>query len=117
MYKRQAYALNGLGDLARTEGRLDEAGTRFADSLRLSREIGDQRGIADALRNLGWLACQAGRSDEAFVDLHEAMERFAAMEDRIEMCIRDRSRAAQTRSVNSFMLPPTCCLLYTSRCV
>ena len=51
--------------------------------LRLSREIGDQRGIADALRNLGWLACQAGRSDEAFVDLHEAMERFAAMEDRI----------------------------------
>jgi len=56
----RAIALNGLGILLESQGDNRQAQTLFEESLELCRKIGDGKGIAMALCQLGWVAMPQG---------------------------------------------------------
>jgi predicted ATPase/class 3 adenylate cyclase len=56
------------------QGSKVEAASHLLEALRLHREIGDQRGIAEALTNLGALAQEQGDLDEAWNYYEEALQ-------------------------------------------
>ena len=56
----RAKVLAGAGHLAQNQGDYATARARFETSLALWREIGDKRGIATALNDLGWVAWRQG---------------------------------------------------------
>jgi hypothetical protein len=57
---RKASFLRILGSTARIRGDLELAKERYEESLALSRQAGDMRGIAHALITLGWAASTRG---------------------------------------------------------
>jgi predicted ATPase/DNA-binding CsgD family transcriptional regulator/Tfp pilus assembly protein PilF len=78
----QAAILNGLGELARAGGRLEEATSLYRESLLLARESGDERILSVALHNLGHIALQQGDAEQADALFAEAMEVSRQLGDR-----------------------------------
>jgi tetratricopeptide (TPR) repeat protein len=62
------FSLSYLGRLAQAVGDHRQAGPLLRESLALSQEFGDRRGVAFALFNLGVSAQQLGQRDQA-IDL------------------------------------------------
>lgn len=69
------------GSLARQEGRA-EAESDLREALVLLQRIGDRRAQGDVLRELGMLARERGRTDEARVHLLAALDACRAVHDR-----------------------------------
>ena len=67
----RAKALNGAGVLAESRGEFDTATRLHEESLEISRQIGDQRGVAWSLNNLGVVAVSQGDYARAQVLLEE----------------------------------------------
>ncbi|HET9168097.1 MAG TPA: BTAD domain-containing putative transcriptional regulator [Actinospica sp.] len=68
---RHASALNNIGLALRCLGRLDEAAAAFADALGHWRGVGDRRGEAATLGNLGrlaWLRADAAESRRLYLE-------------------------------------------------
>ena len=68
-----ADALNIAGMILRDRADAAGAGERFAESLALRRELGDVRGIASTLANLGDLALVAGDPQQATARYEESL--------------------------------------------
>jgi hypothetical protein len=68
----KSYAARHLGFHAMAAGRLDEAGERFEESLRLRREAGHRPAVAAALLALAEWAAEAGDRPRAATLLAEA---------------------------------------------
>jgi DNA-binding SARP family transcriptional activator len=66
--------LDGLGEISRYQGRLDEALARLTRALGMFREVGNRGGQADTLRNLVMVHCDAGCYDLALRLASEALE-------------------------------------------
>jgi predicted ATPase len=66
-------ALHGAGNLACDQGRYDAAAGYYAESLGLLRGLGDARGVANSLINLGQAAFKRGKVAEATVLTKEAL--------------------------------------------
>lgn len=49
----------------RLQARYDEARVLYVESLRLSEDLADERGVAIELHNLGWVELHLGQVDEA----------------------------------------------------
>jgi len=77
-----ASTLNGLGELARAAGRLDEAAERYERALALCREMDDRRCIAGIEHNLGHVALRRGRYDEARARFAASLAVYAELEHR-----------------------------------
>ncbi|HLG72098.1 MAG TPA: tetratricopeptide repeat protein [Chloroflexota bacterium] len=67
----RARGLEAAGNLARSLGRYEKATVFYAGSLQARLKLGDKRGIALALTNLGVVA-QLGGNDDASVAHHDA---------------------------------------------
>jgi predicted ATPase/class 3 adenylate cyclase/Tfp pilus assembly protein PilF len=67
----RAKALNGAGVLAESQGDWDTATCFHDESLRISRQIGDQHGVAWSLNNLGVVAINQGDHTRAQALLEE----------------------------------------------
>jgi predicted ATPase len=67
----RAKALNGAGVLAESQGDCDTATCFHEESLRISRQIGDQHGVAWSLNNLGVVAINQGDYTRAQALLEE----------------------------------------------
>jgi tetratricopeptide (TPR) repeat protein len=78
-------ALDGRGLVARGHGDNAVALDRLNESLALARELGDLRGIGDALNDLGGVFIARGDLDRAFACCTEALETFRAAGDRRSM--------------------------------
>jgi predicted ATPase/Tfp pilus assembly protein PilF len=69
----RAAALNGAGNLLVERGEYGQAGARYEASLELRRELGDKRGIASSLTNLGVATDRQGAYGRAVALLEEAL--------------------------------------------
>jgi predicted ATPase len=67
----RAKALNGAGVLAESQGDWDTARRLHEESLKISRQIGDQHGVAWSLNNLGVVAINQGDFTRAQALLEE----------------------------------------------
>lgn len=67
-----SYVLRHLGIAEHVAGRLEAAGERLEESVRLRREIGFMPGVAANLVGLAYIAAQDGRRDDAVRLLGEA---------------------------------------------
>jgi predicted ATPase/class 3 adenylate cyclase len=76
-----AKALNGAANLAREQGDYDAAKRRHEQSLAVSSEHGDRRGIAEALNNLGLIALYQGHHAAAQQHCEEGLAIFRAIGD------------------------------------
>ena len=75
MYQHLALCADGLGDK-------QEAARLYREGLEIRRSIGDRRGIARALRQLGRMAAEAGDPHQAVPYYREAMQLLAELDDR-----------------------------------
>ena len=71
----QAKIFNALGGIEMAWGNMGEAFDQFHRSLDLRRQLGDRRGAATVLRNLGSLHSHVGEYQEALLRLEEAWPR------------------------------------------
>lgn len=78
---RQASALYWLGLVQRETGNPIRAQIRLTRSLTLYQSLGDHRGAAKVLRELGWVAWDRGRLDEAVDRCTECLALLDATED------------------------------------
>jgi len=69
---RASSALNGMGEVHRGEGRLDEAEPLYREAARLSRAAGDRRGAATCQTNVAAVLIGRGNLQEARAALAEA---------------------------------------------
>lgn len=75
-----ARLLAGSGTLAHNQGHYAAARTAYEAALALYREIGDRRGVANTLNNLGWVAWRQGefatsrRLSEEGLFLHQSRD-------------------------------------------
>ena len=67
-------ALDAAGYFLAITGELSEARLKHEESLRLSKELGDQHGVGKALWRLGIIALREGRSDAAEMLQREGLE-------------------------------------------
>ena len=74
-----ASALNGLGDVAASQGHHDSARRYHHQSLARYRQIDDRWGIARVLADLASVDLQAGEYAEADRSLEEAVQAFRAL--------------------------------------
>jgi tetratricopeptide (TPR) repeat protein len=72
--KVRAEVINNAGNLAYNQGELDEAQAMHEESLRLRKQIGDQRGIAGSKNNLGLLYRERGNYLAAEKHFRDALE-------------------------------------------
>ena len=86
----RARALASGAHLSALAGDVAVAEQRYAESVRILRELGDEAGLAEALRGLAELAAEQGRSDEARAAAEEALELFTGLNDRGAMAGRLR---------------------------
>ncbi|MBN1444433.1 MAG: protein kinase [Planctomycetes bacterium] len=77
----RARALHALGTLAHNEGDNRRARASLEEGLRLRREIGDERGIAEILNNLSWTACELSDLETADALAREALSRNRELGD------------------------------------
>jgi len=78
----RARALTVRADLEQKEGRLEEAAATAEEALAAWRALGDERGIAEGLRQRGMVAMFRWDLDAADRDFHEALLAFRAAGDR-----------------------------------
>jgi predicted ATPase/class 3 adenylate cyclase len=69
----RARALVALGDIVREQGEYRRAAEVYEESLRLHREQGDERGIADVLQGLGRLAWRRSDYEHATAFFEESL--------------------------------------------
>ncbi len=69
----RAKALGGAGTAAWGQADYGAAADLLGESLRLRRELGDRSGVAASLNNLGLVAADAGRPDEARTMYEESL--------------------------------------------
>lgn len=77
----RATLLYAQGMIARRRGDSAAAVDRFTGSLNLHRQLGDQRGIASALRGLGFVYYYLGNYATARYHLEEALSLFRSLDD------------------------------------
>jgi tetratricopeptide (TPR) repeat protein len=77
----RAKALLAAGSLAYWQGDLETTARQYEESLSISRELNDARGIADGLFNLSFVHGVLGRSDVASRYLLEARATFEQLGD------------------------------------
>ncbi len=70
----RARALTAAADISSWTGEREAYFVRADEAVSIYRELGDQRGMADALEELGVALMQAGRFDVALADVQEAMD-------------------------------------------
>lgn len=78
----RAKALNGGGNMVYNQGDYDAAQMLHEESLAISREMGDERGIAGSLNNLGLIARSRGDYARARALFEEARETNKRMGNR-----------------------------------
>ncbi|WP_431878774.1 BTAD domain-containing putative transcriptional regulator [Amycolatopsis sacchari] len=78
----QAIVLRNLGQIDLYRDAYDEALDAFEQSLRLFREVGDDRGAGISLAGLGTVRRMAGENERALHHCHEALDLFARAGDR-----------------------------------
>jgi tetratricopeptide (TPR) repeat protein len=81
----RAKALLGAGQLAHFQGDHDTARTLLAESLAISRELGDRWVIAESLRTLGEVACSLGDYEAARALVEDSVEMFWGLRNRCEI--------------------------------
>jgi predicted ATPase/transcriptional regulator with XRE-family HTH domain len=91
-----AAALNGLGLVARMQGRPEEAGELHEQALRMFRAIGYNHGIARGTVNLGLVKFDMGHLDGAVDELRAGLALYRA--------IGDPNRVANTLSLLGLVL-------------
>jgi predicted ATPase/DNA-binding XRE family transcriptional regulator len=79
--RHRAQALNGAGWIAQDQSDNAQAGTFFAESLRLSRLIDDRRGIAEALHGVGGQVQASGDDEHAVALFSESLQLYRALDD------------------------------------
>jgi predicted ATPase/DNA-binding XRE family transcriptional regulator/Tfp pilus assembly protein PilF len=77
----RARALNGAGNLARRRAEHDLAITYHQQSLDISRQIDDRKGIARSLNNLGVVARDRGDAEQTLRLCEESLSLFRAVGD------------------------------------
>jgi DNA-binding SARP family transcriptional activator/tetratricopeptide (TPR) repeat protein len=70
----RAGLLDGLGEISRFRGRLDQALDQLSQALAMFGELGNRGGQADTLRNLAAVHADAGRYDRAAGLARQALE-------------------------------------------
>ena len=83
----RARALNATATIAHERGDLASARARLAESLEISRSLGDKRGTALALNNLGWLAMMVGDAAEGEPISKEALALCKDLGDKRGMAV------------------------------
>lgn len=81
----RARALGGEGALARLQGDYAAARSLYEQSLAIHRDLGDLRGIADSLSNLGLVGFHRGEYTSALSSLEEAVAIQRELGDRHAM--------------------------------
>jgi non-specific serine/threonine protein kinase len=74
-------ALIGAGELASWQKNHEQAAAWFAEAAELARELGDEWGVAMALRGLGTVAIERGEPEQADALLDESFARFQDLAD------------------------------------
>jgi tetratricopeptide (TPR) repeat protein len=77
----RARALIGAGNLWRLGGNFDSARACLTESLSLSRQVGDIRGVAEALRGLGSAELNKAVPEQAEARLTDSLELFRTLDD------------------------------------
>jgi predicted ATPase/class 3 adenylate cyclase len=92
-------ALTNLGIIARHNGDLAGAATRYRESLALTRELGDQRGTANVLTNLGYVASLQGDLAGAAALYTDSLALARERDDRDQMalCLNNLGVTARKR--------------------
>jgi predicted ATPase/DNA-binding SARP family transcriptional activator len=85
-----ARALASGAHLSALAGNVAVAEQRYAESIRILRELGDEAGLAEALRGFAEVAAERGRPEEARAAAEEALELFTRRNDRGAMAGRLR---------------------------
>jgi hypothetical protein len=80
--RESAFPLLGLADAHIVQADFAAARSFIDDCLQVRREVGDQKGIADATRALGWLELEAGHDAAALEHVREAAKGAHALKDR-----------------------------------
>jgi predicted ATPase/class 3 adenylate cyclase len=73
--------INSAGLLACEQQDYEAARALHQEGLAISRELADERGIADSLNNLGWVACEQGDSEAARALCKESMAIWRGLGD------------------------------------
>lgn len=77
----RAEALHGVATLCHNQGFNRVAHEWLEEELQIWRDLRDRRGIADALNNLGWVACELTELDTATRLSQEALELGRELEE------------------------------------
>jgi tetratricopeptide (TPR) repeat protein len=78
----KADALRHLGIIRQEQGRYDEAVKMFKESLKIFKELGDKKGIADNIYEVGNVYFWKGRYDEAIKSYNESLKIFKELGDK-----------------------------------
>ena len=78
----RARALRALGSIAYWQGDADLASSLYEEALSIYRDIGDERGIADALFDSAWAAIGRGDIVDATSRARDARELYERADDR-----------------------------------
>ncbi|MDP9257877.1 MAG: AAA family ATPase [Actinomycetota bacterium] len=100
----RARGLAAGAHLAALVGNVAVAEQRYEESIRILRELGDEAGLAEALRGFAELAAERGQSRQARAAAEESLELFTALNDRGAMAGRLRflaELALERRAVRS----------------
>jgi CHAT domain-containing protein/tetratricopeptide (TPR) repeat protein len=94
-----AVTLTTLGVTYRQLGRLEDARRAYAEALPIFRSLGDSRGQAHSLRNLGWLESTAGHDTAALDDFDRALGLFRELADPPEtaLTLEEKARVLRRR--------------------
>jgi hypothetical protein len=103
-----AMACNDLGELARSEGELDEAIALYERALELWRAGGDPSGVARAAHNLGQTMLARGELDRAGALLLEALGASSGIGDRNQDATALAGLAAVAAAPRRARPPPRC---------
>ena len=83
----RAPALRAAGTLARRVGSGELAQARFRESIAIYRELGDERGLAEALRGLAPVMAYMGDHQAALALLEEAVALLRRLDDPPELAV------------------------------
>jgi tetratricopeptide (TPR) repeat protein len=100
----RARGLAAGAHLAALVGNVAVADQRYGESIRVLRELGDEAGLAEALRGFAELAAERGQTRQARAAAQESLELFTALNDRGAMAGRLRflaELALERRAVGS----------------